>query len=613
MKQCPLCLAEYTDENITCPSDGARLAAIREWAPGTVIGGKYRIVAKIGQGGMGTVYEAFHMALEEVCALKVMDSRLCSDPKFLARFRQEARVARKLRHPNIVHVDDLDQADDGSLFIAMEFVDGLSLRKLLDATAGPLPLSRALWIARGVTEALGAAHALGLVHRDIKPDNILLARGTDGRELPKVLDFGIVALRESSANLSSRPLMTPAYAPPEQWAGMKSSEFDGRTDLYAVGMTLYEMLTGSPPFHPHTNEGWMRAHLHETPVAPSERNPALAGQLGVDRLVLKLLAKQREQRPANAQEVVADLNLIEAQHTWGKETVVVRPGAPLPPEPPQSRGVMDSPAPANFGRVAIPRSAASRALSEVVQSPVVTPPPPQPPAALQPPPVYHVPLTPYEQEGPAAGAEISIPQPPPPSAAPGIRAFASPGAPAGVAVRKENPFAPAQKKSTATQVGSIAGAVAGLALGSYLGFDLLVPLAAAAGAFWLANKFLPPEFKRLLAGFSIQAGHLAWFLLGYMMAGRIDANTLDLILLGGGLAWLALKPGIKPVVALTAIQALAFMVNLNAFASASFGSPLSRALLTHLILRGAGVTLMWIGFQSLQRQNHANQPSPAQG
>jgi len=155
--------------------------------------------------------------------------------------------------------------------------------------------------------------------------------------------------------------------------------------------------------------------------------------------------------------------------------------------------------------------------------------------------------------------------------------------------------------------------VAGLALGSYLGFNLLVPLAGAAGAFWLANKFLPPEFKPLLAGFSIQAGHLTWFLLGYMMAGRIDANTLDLILLGGGLTWLAMKPGIKPVVALTAIQALAFMINLNAFASTSFGSPLSRALLTHLILRGAGVTLMWIGFQSFQRQNHASQPSPAQG
>jgi serine/threonine protein kinase len=607
MKQCPLCLAEYTDENTTCPSDGARLAATREWAPGTVIGDKYRIVAKIGQGGMGTVYKAVHMALEEVCALKVMDSRLASDPKFLARFRQEARVARKLRHPNIVHVDDLDQADDGSLFIAMEFVDGVTLRNLLAATAGPLPLSRALWIARGVTEALRAAHALGLVHRDIKPDNILLARSTEGREIPKVLDFGIVALRESSANLSSRPLMTPAYAPPEQWAGMKSSEFDGRTDLYALGMTLYEMLTGSPPFHPYTNEGWMRAHLHETPLAPSVHNPALAGQPGVDRLVLKLLAKQREQRPANAEEVIADLNLIEAQHTWGKETVVVRPGAPPPPAPPQSRGVMDSPAPANFARVAIPRSAASRALSEVAPAPADTPP------AAQPPPVYHVPLTPFDQEGAAAGAEISISQPPPRSAAPGIRPFAGSGAPAGVAVRKENPFAPARKKSTATQVGSIAGAVAGLVLGSYLGFDLLVPLAGAAGAFWLANKFLPPEFKPLLAGFSIQAGHLTWFLLGYMMAGRIDANTLDLILLGGGLAWLAMKPGIKPVVTLTVFQALAFMGNLNAFASASFGSPLSRALLTHLILRGAGVTLMWIGFQSFQRQNHASQPSPAQG
>src|SRR5206468_1224936 len=147
--------------------------------------------------------------------LKVMSPELARDQKFVRRFRQEAQVTRRLRHPNIVQVDDLDQADDGSLFIAMELVDGVSVRQLLERTRGPLPLARALAIARGIAEALGTAHAQGLVHRDIKPDNVLLARDGTGRDIPKVMDFGIVAMKESSAYLSSHPLLTPAYAPPE--------------------------------------------------------------------------------------------------------------------------------------------------------------------------------------------------------------------------------------------------------------------------------------------------------------------------------------------------------------------------------------------------------------
>jgi serine/threonine-protein kinase len=148
-----------------------------------------------------------------------MNPELARDAKFLRRFRQEAQATRRLRHHHIVQVDDLDQADDGSLFMAMEFVDGVSLRQLLQRTRGPLPLARALAIARGMAEALAAAHAQGLVHRDIKPDNVLLARDALGRDIPKVLDFGIVAMKESSAQLSSRPLLTPAYAPPSSGAG----------------------------------------------------------------------------------------------------------------------------------------------------------------------------------------------------------------------------------------------------------------------------------------------------------------------------------------------------------------------------------------------------------
>jgi len=330
MKRCPICCTEYTDEQTTCSTDNARLMTSTEWIPGQVVANKYRVIAKIGRGAMGAVYKAMHIGLEEIRALKVMDPQYARDLKFIARFRNEAQVARRLRHPNAVHVDDLDQADDGNLFIAMEFVEGVSLRQLISAARAPLSLARALWITRCVAEALGAAHALGMVHRDIKPDNILLARDASGRDIPKVLDFGIVAMREGSAIVSSCPLLTPAYAPPEQWQGMAASELDGRADIYALGMTLYEMLAAHSPFDAHSAEGWLRAHLDQVPPPPSVFNPALQGNADVDALVLRMLAKQRDQRPADANALIQELSLIEAQHTWGKGAI----DSPVPPATP---------------------------------------------------------------------------------------------------------------------------------------------------------------------------------------------------------------------------------------------------------------------------------------
>jgi serine/threonine protein kinase len=324
MKQCPICTADFSDERKTCPTDGAMLMVTSDWSPGTLIRGKYRIIARLGRGGMGTVYKAEHIALEEVRALKVMTPT--SDAEFVRRFRQEAQAARRLRHPNVVHVDDLDQADDGSFFIAMDFVDGVSLRQLLQATQGPLPLMRTLGIVRSVADALAAAHALGMVHRDIKPENILLERDPQGRDIPKILDFGIVAMKECSSTQSTRYLLTPAQGSPEQWKGMKSSELDGRADLYALGVVWYEMLTGRLPLHAHTNEGWMRAHLMEIPQPPSVFNPELAPISGLDALVLRLLAKDRGHRPQDAQAFLGELNIVEAQLSRNDATVATSSG-----------------------------------------------------------------------------------------------------------------------------------------------------------------------------------------------------------------------------------------------------------------------------------------------
>ncbi len=310
MKSCPVCDTDYPDQHTTCPTDGAVLIVSQELAPGSLVRGKYRIVRKLGQGGMGVVYLADDILLGVRVALKFLAGDLGKDPKFIKRFRTEARAAYQLRHPNIVEVTNLDQGEDGSLFIAMEFVEGPSLRTVLEQ-AGGLDIPRALEITRDIASGLAAAHAQGTVHRDIKPENILLIRAGDGRETPKILDFGIAAVAESVTRLSMTRgfLLTPDYAAPEQWLEMAADELDGRTDLYALGCLLYEMLTGSKPFHAHNTSGLMKQHLEETPRPPSVLRPELAHWEGMDAIALRLLAKDRDQRPKDA---LALLSLIDA-------------------------------------------------------------------------------------------------------------------------------------------------------------------------------------------------------------------------------------------------------------------------------------------------------------
>jgi serine/threonine-protein kinase len=303
MKTCPVCDSDYPDQHTTCPTDGAVLIVSRELAAGSTVRGKYRIERKLGQGGMGVVYLAEHILLGGRVALKFLTGDLGKDPRFIKRFRMEARAAYQLRDPNIVEVLDLDQAEDGSLFIAMEYVEGPSLRDVLMETPGGLEIPRELELARGIASGLAAAHAHGTVHRDIKPENILLAHAANGREWPKILDFGIAAMAESVTRLSLTRglLLTPEYAAPEQWEEMPAAEMDGRTDLYALGCVFYEMLTGRPPFHAHSTSGWMKQHLEETPARPSELRPELADWPGLDGLAMRLLAKNRDDRPLDAE------------------------------------------------------------------------------------------------------------------------------------------------------------------------------------------------------------------------------------------------------------------------------------------------------------------------
>jgi TPR repeat protein/tRNA A-37 threonylcarbamoyl transferase component Bud32 len=310
LKSCPLCEKTYPSQHATCPTDGAILIDLRDLEPGTLIRGKYRIVRQLGRGGMGTVYLAEHILLNRQRALKFISNDLSKDAAFLRRFRREAQAATELQHPNVAQVVDLDQAEDGSPYIAMEYVEGPDLRHAL--ASGSFAVERALHIARGIALGLGAAHAKGIVHRDVKPENILLAGGNGAPETPKLLDFGIAAMKESTTAVSRTHglMLTPPYAAPEQWKGMAAEELDGRTDFYTLGGVLYEILTGQTPFYAHNTEGWMYLHLHEQPQPPSLLRPELANWPGLDTLLLQLLAKDRDQRPKDAAELVRTLDAL---------------------------------------------------------------------------------------------------------------------------------------------------------------------------------------------------------------------------------------------------------------------------------------------------------------
>jgi len=309
MKSCPECTATFPDDYAVCPKDGAPLQETTLWQIGTVVRGKYRILARIGEGGMAIVYKAHHELLDELRALKVIKPDLARDAEFMGRFKNEAIMARKLNHPHAVHVDDLDIAEDGLPFIAMELVVGDTLKTLIQST-GPLPASLVLDVASQVCEALDAAHKLGLVHRDVKPENIVLIAQRAGPPVAKILDFGISRLREETSGFkgltqTGMVIGTPEYMSPEQALGRRGQEIDGRSDLYSLGIVMYKMLTGELPFQAETTVEMMLQHLQTPPQAPHHLKPDLAIPEAVSAIVMKALEKNRDRRYATGAEMAA--------------------------------------------------------------------------------------------------------------------------------------------------------------------------------------------------------------------------------------------------------------------------------------------------------------------
>jgi serine/threonine protein kinase len=349
MKYCDTCNTTYPNEFQTCPKDQSVLRAISELRTGMVIRDKYQILEKIGAGGMAVVYLAKHLAFNELRAIKVVNSRLLDDENFLRRFRSEAIITRKLTHPNAVRVDDLDSTEDGRPFMVMEYVHGKDLRHMIQ-NSGPLPIKRSLGIARQAASALAAAHALGITHRDIKPDNILMTDTGDGTDLVKVLDFGIAKIREAnleSAHSSTKTGMvvgTPQYISPEQAMGRHGEEIDGRADLYSLGVVLYEMVTGRLPFESDTPMGMLLHHIQSTPMPAHEISPELRIPESLSVMLVHALEKDRAMRYQNAAEFMAALDDVERELRTGVTGTITRPGMSSPAAAAAARARTPTPA-----------------------------------------------------------------------------------------------------------------------------------------------------------------------------------------------------------------------------------------------------------------------------
>jgi serine/threonine-protein kinase len=304
MKTCPRCHLEYhDDENTHCIIDGVALLEAEDPRIGRLLLGHYLVEGKLGAGGMATVYRAHETSSGRAVAVKVMHAHLCSDPDLRERFRREAKNASALTHENIVEVYEAGETLEGEPFLIMALLEGDTLRSLL--AQGSLFPSLVVALGIQLARGLARAHDLGIVHRDLKPENIFLVED-DGAFKAKLVDFGIARARTDSRLTAAGMLVgTPAYLAPERIHGQEN---DPSSDLYSLGVVLFEMITGRLPFLSESLPGFLFAHMETPPPSPVSINPACPRPL--DSLILRLLAKEVQQRPVDAHQVVRELETI---------------------------------------------------------------------------------------------------------------------------------------------------------------------------------------------------------------------------------------------------------------------------------------------------------------
>lgn len=330
MLHCPTCGRHYADDLKLCPEDGTALQADATVSTdtsdpliGRTLDDKYRLDSRLGEGGMGTVYQGTHLLIDRPVAVKVLNSRFVEDEAAQERFRREARAAGRLRHTNAVAVTDFGRTSDGLFYIVMELLEGRSLRDVL-AREAPLDTARAVSLMLQIAAAVAAAHEEGVIHRDLKPGNIFVVQRSHAPTIIKVLDFGIAKLAsEAGDGLDQKPLTqtgvmigTPRYMSPEQCDG---AELTPAADVYSLGIILYEMLTGTTPFTGPTPLSVALKHSSELPRPPREFVTSIPPE--IETLVLHALEKRPEERPADAgafrRELYATAQLLGLEHSDG--------------------------------------------------------------------------------------------------------------------------------------------------------------------------------------------------------------------------------------------------------------------------------------------------------
>ena len=311
MNRCPTCGSTYSDDAKFCTRDGTQLvAADRAAAPraapsliGATLDGRFRIEQKVGEGGMSFVYLATDDSGGGRYAVKVLSASLSHDANAMARLRREAGFGMRLEHPNVCHIIHLGETDDGLIYVVMPFVDG---EVLADRTnrLGHLPLTDVVGLVRDIAAGLGAAHALGIVHRDLKPENVIVRTLPTGELQAVVMDFGLAKERIAGVELQKLTatgiiLGTPEFMSPEQ---LRGRPLDARSDVYALGLVTYEMLTGALPFEGRTQQEMMIARLRDEPIPLRKVRPEISLPEAVERVLQRALQRNPDDRFASAVE-----------------------------------------------------------------------------------------------------------------------------------------------------------------------------------------------------------------------------------------------------------------------------------------------------------------------